>query len=270
MEKEISLKYLLETLRSAFKVIFMVTITTFVLSLIYAVQATKLYTAQVVLFPGENLNSDLQQEFKGGFQSLLGSSSNSSETDKAMAVIESREFAGSFIEQEDLKPIFFPSHYAELAETEISDWKAFKVYSSILNVDQNLKTSVITLSITWSDPKLAAQWANRIVKSLNEVMSKRSLIESNNNIDFLSNQSRAQNKELKQAVVFLMQQESRKKMLANKSQDYSFMVLDPAVVPEDKTSPQRLLIVIGFTFLALLFSTLGVLIRDYILRQLKD
>jgi len=125
MEKEISLKYLLETLRSAFKVIFMVTITTFVLSLIYAVQATKLYTAQVVLFPGENLNSDLQQE-------------------------------------------------------------------------------------------------------------------------------------------------SRKKMLANKSQDYSFIVLDPAVIPEDKTSPQRLLIVIGFTFLALLFSTLGVLIRDYILRQLKD
>ena len=45
------------------------------------------------------------------------------------------------------------------------------------SVDEDKKSGLITLSITWKDPQVAANWANDLVKQLNEQLREQAIDE---------------------------------------------------------------------------------------------
>ena len=59
-------------------------------------------------------------------------------------------------------------------EDEPTEQKAIKSFKSILSVDEDKKSGLISLSISWKDPEVAAQWANDLVKQLNEQLTGKS------------------------------------------------------------------------------------------------
>jgi len=47
------------------------------------------------------------------------------------------------------------------------------------------KTGLVTLSITWNDPNIAAKWANGLVRMANDYLRDQAIEESERNIAYL-------------------------------------------------------------------------------------
>ena len=57
-------------------------------------------------------------------------------------------------------------------------------------------------------------------------------------------------------------------MLANVREEYAFKIIDPAVVPDMRSKPQRRKIVILGLLLGVVFGSLLVLVKDYYVKQI--
>ncbi len=89
---------------------------------------------------------------------------------KSIATLKSRQFTERFIEQENLLPILFADLWDQVAESWRVDDKseeptlldAYELFNkTVRRVTEDRMTGMVTLSISWSDPQSAADWANR-------------------------------------------------------------------------------------------------------------
>jgi uncharacterized protein involved in exopolysaccharide biosynthesis len=220
-----------------------------VAAVIYALTATELYRASVLLAPTEQKSSPAI----GG---QLGGRSNSAE---AIAVLKSREFTRAFIEDKNLMPLLFEGEW----DADSKRWKAtdpqnqpdirdaIKLFQeTILQVEEDGGTGQVVLNIQWTDPETAAAWANELVERVNARMRERDLREAEANIKYLEQQLLSTSMiTLQNTVGRLLESELQKAMLARGNEEYSFRVIDPAVPPKDRVWPKRTLIVIVATML---------------------
>jgi uncharacterized protein involved in exopolysaccharide biosynthesis len=218
---------------------------------IAALVATSLYTAQVVVteVADDSLGASASMFGQlGGLASLAGVNLSGSQSGKeSKALLKSYRLVDEFIRRKDILPQIYP----EVAAGNISRSQWFGVRrfrSNVLSIREDSRTGLITVSIKWSDPKIAAQWANDFVGLANELLRVRSIEESTRNIAYLNKQIVATDiVELRSVMYRLIESETKKLMLANARVDHAFTVVDPAVPPELRTSPRRTIMVIfGF------------------------
>jgi uncharacterized protein involved in exopolysaccharide biosynthesis len=111
---------------------------------------------------------------------------------------------------------------------------------------ENNKTGLVSLSIKWKDPGLAAQWTNGLVKMTNDVLREKAISEAERNIAYLNDEVKKTTVvPVQQAVYSLMETEIKKQMLARGSPNYALKVIDPAITPEIRSSPTTLLWLAG-------------------------
>jgi uncharacterized protein involved in exopolysaccharide biosynthesis len=174
-----------------------------------------------------------------------------------MAVLRSRNLVEEFIRRNDLLPVLHGSQ--ETAEPP-SLWRATEDFRrNILKVNQDARTGVVVVSVSWTDPVEAAEWANGVVALANEVVRERARQTAERNIKYLKKQIELTSVVDMQRVMYnLVEAETKTLMLANVREEYAFVVVDPAVPPELRDSPKRTLIVIVGTlvggFLGLMFA----------------
>lgn len=243
------------------------------------------YKADVLMVPvgnetaGENLQSITSQ--LGGLAAIGGFNipSNSDPTDEAIAILKSRSFTQDFFAENQLLPVLFADKWDE----EGSKWKtantdriptmndAYELFDTeIRRVSQNDDTGLVTLSILWTEPQVAADWANQLVTRLNEHMRRRAANEARKTMAFLETELGNTNVvEVQQGIYRLIENELKKLMITNVRDEYAFKVIDPAVAPEadDFAKPRRAMIVslglvAGF-FLAILLPLLAALAPVY-------
>jgi uncharacterized protein involved in exopolysaccharide biosynthesis len=124
----------------------------------------------------------------------------------------------------------------------------------VRNIVENRKTNVITVYITWQDPKLAKQWADGLVDAANELIRQQEIERSTNNLAYLQAASeRTSIIEVKNSIYKLMETEIKKQMIAMGNKHYAFRVVDPAVVPQYKAFPKH-------TYFAVFGGAIGALI----------
>jgi uncharacterized protein involved in exopolysaccharide biosynthesis len=237
------------------------------------------YRASVVMVPVNDggadgaLGSAVGQ--LGGLASLVGLNvgSGGSRTPEALAVLRSRRFLESFFAEEQLLPILFSKHWnastkswAVTGDRVPTAGDAYRFFAKrVLNVSEDKKTSLVTLSINWRNPDQAADWANKLTSRLNGEMRLRAQQQADASVGFLK-------KELdstldigtREAVNRLMEVEIKRRMLANTRQEYAFRVVERAFAPElkDKVSPQKLLMVVMGLVLALFLSLVGIFLYE--------
>ena len=148
-------------------------------------------------------------------------------------------------------------------------WDAYNLFDkSIRSIDIDKKTGLVTLSIDWKDPKLAAAWANKLVVMLNSSLRADAIDESKQNLKFLREQiEKTSIVQIQQSLFGLVEAEMKKSMLANVTSEYAFKVIDPAVIPERKIKPKRASIVIMSFMLGGFLGTFIALIRRYMREQ---
>jgi uncharacterized protein involved in exopolysaccharide biosynthesis len=186
----------------------------------------------------------------GGLASLAGISMNSdSKKSESIAVLQSEALTEDFIKKNDLLPVLYPKLWDPVAKKwTVTDpskmpslWKANLMFKTkIRGVVTDTKTGLVTVSITWTDAKVAAQWANTLVRMANDYLRTQAIDEGERNIAYLTEQAPKMDVVgVKEAMFSLLQDEINKVMLARGSVDYALKVLDPAFVPEMTSSPKR-------------------------------
>jgi uncharacterized protein involved in exopolysaccharide biosynthesis len=250
------------------------------LSVLYALFATKWYRAEVLFVPADSRYSEGLLDPFGGLGGLAGLAGiNVGRTDSAepLAVLTSREFTRTFIVEHQLLPVLFAHEW----DTKLQRWTTsqlddqpdlhdgVKFFSDdIRSIRQDQKTGLITLVIEWTDPALAAKWANGLVERLNDRMRKRSLQEAEARVSFLKKELAATNiVTLQQSIARLLESELQQAMIARASEEFAFRIVDRAEVPKWQSRPNRAL-VIGFALLAgVLLPSLIVVARSSMLES---
>jgi len=221
----------------------------------------KRYQASILVSPvsttsstgqgGGGALSSLTSQF-AGLASLAGVNvSGDSKKAESLAVLQSEALTQAYIQKNDLLPILYPKKW-DSAQKKWKPmdpaqlptlWKANGLFRrKIRSITADGKTGLVTLTIEWTDPGLAAKWANGIVQMTNEYLRNQAIQESERNIAYLKDQaSKTDALAVKQAIYSLLENELNKVMLAQGNNEYALKVLDPAFVPEQPSSPNILL-----------------------------
>lgn len=188
----------------------------------------------------------------GGLASLAGVAGTANQkANESIAVLKSQTLTERYIEQNNLLPILYHKNWDPNRRAwRITNpkriptpWKATQYFDhKIRLVVIDPKTGLVTLTIKWTDARTAAAWANGLVRMANDYLRKDAIDETQRNIAYLSSQAAATNLvPVKQAIYSLLETQINKEMIAKGTEEYAFKVLDPAIPPERKSSPQPLL-----------------------------
>ena len=233
-------------------------------SIAYALLATEWYQAEVVVSPADKRGGSSALGNLGGLASLAGVSLgglSAGGSQEPLAVLKSKGYARQFITEHNLMPLLFTQGGMFDDKKDIRD--AVRIFDDkVRSVDQDRRTGLVTVTVTWTDPALAAKWANDYVRGLNERLRDEAIREAERNLAYL-------NKEIATTPVVAAQQslgrvvesEMQKMLLARGSDDYAYKVIDPATQPNRRYSPRRSLIVIISTAIGGLLGSLFVLLR---------
>lgn len=230
------------------------------MALVLAFVLPKNYIAWTLLSPRIT-----QQSALGGAGKLLSqyagiaglSISANREQAERIAMLSSRAVVGDFINRDNLLPILFRKKWNSKVNSWRRDVRQPTLYDGIkyfrkhiLTVVDKGATGLVVIRIEWQDPRLAAAWANGIVKEVNQYMRLRTIRRAKRHIEFLN--ARAKEERLisqQQAIAQLMETELGREMVATGSQQYAFRVLDPALVPEKPSFPKpSLWAILGLMF----------------------
>ncbi len=209
----------------------------------------------------------------GGLASLAGISVGGGDTQKAesLAVLQSEALTEKYIRDNNLLPLL----YRDKWDATKSQWKDprpgkaptlwtgnayFK--KNIRAVKNDPKTGLVNMTITYTDPVIAAKWANDLVKLTNDYLRDKAVHESERNILYLNEEAAKTNiVEARLAMYKILESELNKEMLARGNSEYAFKILDPAFVPERAFSPDVLLWLIGGCFGGFSLSVLLIYLR---------
>jgi uncharacterized protein involved in exopolysaccharide biosynthesis len=187
----------------------------------------------------------------GGLASLAGvniPSGGAAGNQEFAAVLESNRLTAEFIKRNDLIPVLLRE-----SSKPPTMWRAVRYFrENVMTIRRDKLKGLTTIVMEWQDPKIAARWANDYVTLANEMLRNRAIDESSRNIAYLNQQmGKTDSADLRKVMYSIIENETKTLMVANGRIDYAFEVIDPAVPPELKAGPHRLLntlfgLVIGF------------------------
>jgi uncharacterized protein involved in exopolysaccharide biosynthesis len=218
---------------------------------------TPVYRSEIMLVPVEESGggsiSSLLSSF-GGLGKLAGlGGSQTSRKDEALALLRSRVFVSTFIAANDGLAILYPNSW----DSEANTWKSsinsipsdqdtYRHFTtSVMRVAENKDTGTITVTIDLKDRFIAAQWANNIIRLLNEIFREHVSAEAQRSMEYLSGElEKASSVELRQVINRLIETQIQTVMLTNVRKDFVFRVIDPAVVQDADyyVSPRRVML----------------------------
>lgn len=205
----------------------------------------------------------------GGLAELAGVSlGGGGNKDAALAYLKSRVFIEGFIKENGLMEILYAKQWDATNKKWLVDdpkkiptsWKAYRQFSNnILDVQQEKKTGLITLTITWKNRDQAVEWANSLIKRANENLRNRSISDTEKSLSYLEKElQKTSIVEVQNTIFRVMESQIKTMMMANTQEQFAFKVIDPAMaVDEDAfVKPKRPLIIatggIGGLFLGIL------------------
>jgi uncharacterized protein involved in exopolysaccharide biosynthesis len=222
----------------------------------------KKYSAEILIEP----NSDTGNE-KGGALGALGStlgalaglgSASDPKKVESVAILQSEALTERYIRENNLLPILYSSKWdAAHSRWTVSDpnsiptlWKANEFFrKNVRSIITDAKTGLVTLKVTWKDPAVAANWANGLVAMANDYERDRAIAESERNIAYLTSQAgKTEVIGIQQVIYSLLETEYNTAMLARGNPEFAFKIIDPAVVPEKASFPDRTLWVLTALF----------------------
>jgi uncharacterized protein involved in exopolysaccharide biosynthesis len=286
---EIDLGQILRIIFQNSKLIISVTLFFIILSGIIAFSITPKFQSEVILAQAtQSERGGIGSQKFEGLYNLVGINRGGG-PEKTIAILRSRGFTERFINEQNILPILFskkwdkknkkwrktkPSVFSRIFASKParpsgndgrpSMWEAYKKFNDIRKISVSPKTGLITLRIIWTDPEIAAAWANKLIDNLNDFIKGEAILQSQKKIKYLEDEaSGTNNAELKQVIYNAIQTEITKVASASATETYALEVIDKAVPPEEKYSPRRLFYLISGMIGGLFVSIFYVLFRAF-------
>jgi uncharacterized protein involved in exopolysaccharide biosynthesis len=231
---------------------------------------TRTYRAQCVVSPAqaESLGGGAlgrlagQLGAFGGLIPDLGLGGSGDQSKLWLATLRSRGAIEVFVTKHDLLPVLFAKRWdattrkwkvrnGRSTQPTMDDAVAF-LKGKVIEINEDKRTGLITLAMTWRDRRLAAAWANDFVALVNTMARDRTVDEAQRSIAFLESELGKTNVAERQQIIYrLIESRVNDIMLAKGRADYAFAVVDRATIPDENkpSSPRRfVLLVLGLFF----------------------
>ena len=192
---------------------------------------------------------------------------------EAQAILESKSFTMEFIRRNNLLPVLFADKWDASQRrwtvsdprdvpTDLDGYRKFR--DSVREVTRDRTTGQVLLAVTWSNGAQAAAWTNQMIAMLNATVRRRALDETRESLRYLQAEyQKATLADVRASLVSLMTTELNKSMIANVRHEYAFRVIDPAAVPNRRSSPNRVLIAACGVAVGLALGVVAALLLDY-------
>ncbi len=272
-----------------------ITIAFAVLSIIYSLSIPNIYRATTVLAPTNNESKGslggLASQY-GGLAAMAGINLGGLDSDKkieqAIVLLNSWPYLDEFIEKYNLKPTFMATKgwdevaneliYDEtLYNVESGEWlvengksmepKSFETFEkvkSLISIDIDTKSGLVDLSVSHYSPFIAKSIVKLLTKELNEYFKEKDQKQAKKSINALSNKiSETDNSDMQQLFYKMIEGHSKTLLMTEVSDEYLIKTLVPTMLPEEKSSPRRALIVLLGTLLGGSFAVCFVLFRAF-------
>ncbi|EGQ9766761.1 LPS O-antigen length regulator [Vibrio alginolyticus] len=245
-------------------------------SVLYSLSLSNIYKADILLAPAEsssggNLSNMAGQ--LGGLAALAGvnlGGAELSQADLAVQVMRSRQFIEGFIDKHNLLIPLMAAKDWDLAKDELilddeiydqssEKWlrkpeglrgskptaqEAYDVFrNETFSVAQNKETNLYTITVKHYSPYIAQKWVNWLIEDINSVMRERTIAEASQNLAYLNIQlQKTAVAEMQSTFYKLIEEQTKRLMLAEVQDEFVFKTIDPAVAPEVKDGPSRAII----------------------------
>jgi uncharacterized protein involved in exopolysaccharide biosynthesis len=214
---------------------------------------TKVYESRAVIVPV------VPVEEQGGGMSAVAAqfgitTPQSSNLSEIVGLLKSDIIMQKVMEKGKFRDVLFDKDDLEgLSENE-KTWKGIRILKEqILNVKENKKDNIITISAEYKDPVIAQKIASTALMELTEHMTAEARRVAEANRVYLESQiNTAGDPFIRTNVYGLIARQIQTAMLAEAKENYAFKVLDPPRVPDKKVKPKRVLMV-GIAFVVSLF-----------------
>ncbi len=270
---EISLHDIFENFKRKKIIFFSIIIIIFISVFSFSKLVADKYTSTTLLAYQNNLDSS-QMSSLGQFSGLasmagidLGAES-SNRKQEVLAILTSKEFLSSFIDDYNLLPYIIAGNGWNMEENEIkynrkiysekNNWvRAKKKYRDVvptvfegqedflknnLRVSENRKNGLISISLVSHSPYLSREILINLTDYINDVIKSQDLEQSKKSIKFIDEQiEKVEIIELKDLFYRLKEEQLKKIMLAETKQQYILKTVDVAYLPEKPTYPNRAL-----------------------------
>ena len=275
---------------------FIVTFTTFAafVSVLYSLSLTNIYTAQTLITPTTSSNSSGLLSQYADLASMAGvnlpSGGNENHLHIALKLVHSKKLLDRLIEYESFLPDLLAAKSWSMQTNTVnydqtlydkknkkwvrkvslpfkqipSSQESLEEFLELVSISQDNKTQLVTLNVDHLSPVVAQQWSLWIVKEINAILANMEVSNSQASIDYLNRQIKVTPySELRTMFYELIRESTKSMMLAAVNPEYVLTTIDPPVIPEIKSNPQRALICILGTLLGGMLSLLIILVRKY-------
>ena len=297
-ENFITVKDIIKAIINEKYLVFTITSTFAILSVIYSLSLPNIYRSEILLAPVDEQESlsGISQNF-GGLASLAGvtiPSSSLSRSNEGIEILQSLYLFQELIKSNNILPDLLAVKEWDSKKNEIiydetiydstkkkwirrvqhpytsipSDQEAFRQFKEIFSVEKDPKTGFIKMSILHQSPYVSQKWLSNMILLLNEDFRARDKSSALKSIEFLNSRIATTNlSEIKLALSELIQNQTQTLMLIESNEEYVFKVLDPAFVPERKILPNRSLICIVGSIFGFIMSLLVIFTKAYFRKE---
>ena len=263
-----------------------------ILSILYSLSIPNKYISETLLSPSSSFqtNSDTSMMRYSGVASLAGISlpslgASNNRVNLAIEILNSRDFRLRFVDKRDIaatlvaskkwdKPTRSIIYDEEIYDFKNSRWIAtganfnengptsqtiLDSMTDLISIKKDIETGFVKISIKHYSPDIAQQWLIWIVQDINLTLKKRDLEFATKTKTYLVEQIEKNSiAQLNQVFNNLVELQVEKIMLAEVQEEYAFTIIDPPILPERKSEPSRVKIVLFYSVISLLISMIFV------------
>jgi len=257
-EEEINLlDYLIVILKHKWRIIYMVIIGGLI-GIIYSVQLSNIYRSEATIVPRKEEKTATSSTLSalrglGGFAGELIGLGGGGSIEKFELVLKSRILARRMLSKH--RDEILPALYEETWDKDKKIWTDNPhpttqditiAIGKLLNI-QKEKSGVLKLQVDFKNPVFAKRMVEHYIIELSESLREETLKDAEENQRFLKKQlEQTPDVLLKEKIYTLLAKEIEKETFASAQKYYSFMVLDPPIVPDlnKRIKPKRRIICI--------------------------
>jgi uncharacterized protein involved in exopolysaccharide biosynthesis len=230
----------------------------------FSLMQTPVFEAKVVLSPVQQTQGSGASSLLAQFAPIAGLAGVSASPQIGVATLRSVQFAEDFIVKNNLLTLLLKDLSGAKAKGEKLDIRdGVRIFQQdVVKISSDVKTGLVTITVSWEDPNAAAAWANELARAANDTLRARALASAERNLTYLKAElPTTTSVTMQQSIGRLLDQEMQAVMLARGNSEYAFKIIDPAKVPKTRSSPNRTQITLMSLIAGGLLGVLFVFIR---------
>jgi uncharacterized protein involved in exopolysaccharide biosynthesis len=191
--------------------------------------------------------------------------------EKLEVVLKSRNLTNRVIKKYKLMPVIFSDDWNEKKKKWNTDepptlQDGWKEMQDSLTIRLDIKKNTIKMGFDHKDPETAKKVADYYLTELSEVLREEVIQDATQNMRFFRKQlEKTIDSLLKEKIYAMLAKEIEKETFARAQKYYSFLILDPPIVPDPdkKIRPKRALICILSVIVAFFLAVFLAFIKEY-------